>query len=259
MTVQIQPSILVVDDDDALRSLLVEYLTGHGLSVTAVGTAKDAVHAVAKSSFNLVLLDLSLPDGDGLELARQWREKQTMSIICLTGRSEEADRVMGLELGADDYITKPFSLREVLARIRAVSRRTHVAAQELAATPEQLKHGSVQAPVTRGKHPRAYQFAAWSLNLNTRRLTSPDKKLVSLTNAEFNLLVVFLGTPETIVTREQLLERTRAFDDVYDRTIDVQILRLRRKLEVDAKNPLLLCTERGVGYYLNTAVTALWE
>lgn len=259
MTVSAQPLILVVDDDDALRTLLVDYLIGHGLSVQGVGTATEAVKAVAKNSFHLVLLDLSLPDGDGLDLARKWRQSNQMSIICLTGRSEEADRVMGLELGADDYITKPFSLREVLARIRAVTRRAGAPAPDAAAANEPFPNSSVQVPVTRGKHPRSYRFAAWTLNLNTRRLSSPDGKLVALTNAEFNLLVVFLGTPERIVSREQLLERTRAFDDIYDRAIDVQILRLRRKLENDAKNPTLLCTERGVGYYLNTTVEALWE
>jgi two-component system, OmpR family, response regulator len=259
MTAFAQPAILVVDDDDALRTLLVDYLTGHGLSVQGVGTAAEAVKSVSKNTFHLVLLDLSLPDGDGLDLARRWRQSHQMSIICLTGRSEEADRVMGLELGADDYITKPFSLREVLARIRAVTRRASAPGQDAAPANPPYQNSSVQVPVTRGKHPRSYRFAAWTLNLNTRRLTSPGGELVALTNAEFNLLVVFLGTPERIVSREQLLERTRAFDDIYDRAIDVQILRLRRKLESDSKNPTLLCTERGVGYYLNTTVEALWE
>jgi DNA-binding response OmpR family regulator len=250
-------AILVVDDDDALRKLLIDYLTGHGLSATGVGTATEAVKAVSSHAYSLVLLDLSLPDGDGIDLARKWRAEANISIICLTGRLEEADRVMGLELGADDYITKPFSLREVLARIRAVTRRAGAAPAEPAG--ERPTHSSVQVPVTRGKHPRAYRFAAWGLNLNTRRLTSPEGKPVSLTNAEFNLLAVFLGTPGRIISREQLLERTRAFDDIYDRAIDVQILRLRRKLEADAKNPKLLCTERGVGYFLNAEVEALWE
>jgi DNA-binding response OmpR family regulator len=251
-------AILVVDDDDALRKLLIDYLTGHGLSVSGVGTATEAVKAVASNAYSLVLLDLSLPDGDGIDLARKWRAEQQISIICLTGRLEEADRVMGLELGADDYITKPFSLREVLARIRAVTRRAGTAPAD-AQAPSLPLNSSVQVPVTRGKHPRAYRFALWALNLNTRRLTSPEGKPVSLTNAEFNLLAVFLGTPGRIISREQLLERTRAFDDIYDRAIDVQILRLRRKLEADAKNPKLLCTERGVGYFLNAEVEALWE
>ncbi len=251
-------AILVVDDDDALRKLLIDYLTGHGLSVSGVGTATEAVKAVSSNAYSLVLLDLSLPDGDGIDLARKWRTEQQISIICLTGRLEEADRVMGLELGADDYITKPFSLREVLARIRAVTRRAGTAPADTQA-PALPLNSSVQVPVTRGKHPRAYRFALWALNLNTRRLTSPEGKPVSLTNAEFNLLAVFLGTPGRIISREQLLERTRAFDDIYDRAIDVQILRLRRKLEADAKNPKLLCTERGVGYFLNAEVEALWE
>lgn len=251
-------AILVVDDDDALRKLLIDYLTGHGLTVSGVGTATEAVKAVSSNAYSLVLLDLSLPDGDGIDLARKWRAEQQISIICLTGRLEEADRVMGLELGADDYITKPFSLREVLARIRAVTRRAGTAPAD-AQAPALPLNSSVQVPVTRGKHPRAYRFALWALNLNTRRLTSPEGNPVSLTNAEFNLLAVFLGTPGRIISREQLLERTRAFDDIYDRAIDVQILRLRRKLEADAKTPKLLCTERGVGYFLNAEVEALWE
>ena len=259
MTSQPNPGILVVDDDDALRKLLIDYLAGHGLSATGVGTATEAVKAVANNTYSLVLLDLGLPDGDGIDLARRWRADYPMSIICLTGRLEEADRVMGLELGADDYITKPFSLREVLARIRAVTRRAGHTTPDTAAPAMALTHSSVQVPVTRGKHPRAYRFAKWSLNLNTRKLLAPDGKTVSLTNAEFNMLTVFLATPGRIISREQLLERTRAFDDIYDRAIDVQILRLRRKLEPDAKNPTLLCTERGVGYFLNAEVEALWE
>ncbi len=267
MTTPSSFDILVVDDDDALRQLLISYLAGHGLKATGVGTATEALQAVAKNSFGLVLLDLGLPDGNGTDLARQWRAATNMSIICVTGRLEEADRVMGLELGADDYITKPFSLREVLARIRAVTRRNSAfAAQLTGAAPAATTFASTapanshtQVPVTRGKHPRSYRFAKWSLNLNTRRLVSPEGVQVGLTNAEFNLLVVFLGTPRRIISREQLLERSRAFDDIYDRAVDVQILRLRRKLEVDAKNPNLLCTERGVGYFLNTDVEALWE
>ncbi len=258
MTPQHPSAILVVDDDDALRTLLIDYLAGHGLSATGVGTATEALKAVASQKYGLVLLDLGLPDGDGIDLARKWRSETPLSIICLTGRLEEADRVMGLELGADDYITKPFSLREVLARIRAVTRRAAgaPAGEAPAASPG---NSQVQVPVTRGKHPRSYRFAKWSLNLNTRKLLTPEGKPVSLTNAEFNLLTVFLATPGRIISREQLLERTRAFDDIYDRAVDVQILRLRRKLETDTRNPKLLCTERGVGYFLNTDVEALWE
>lgn len=235
--------ILVVDDDHAMRNMLIEYLAGHGIQADPAATAAEANAAMDSKNYDLVLLDLGLPDGDGADLARRWREQKQVSIICITGRNEEADMVMGLELGADDYITKPFSLREVLARMRAVLRRASLAAQ---------------TPVTRGKHPRAYQFAGWDLNLNTRRLTAPDQRNVTLTNAEFNLLVVFLSSPGRIISREKLLESTRAFDDIYDRAIDVQILRLRRKLEADPKNPELLRTERGAGYYLDADIETLW-
>ena len=138
----------------------------------------------------------------------------------------------------------PLSLPEVLARLPAVWRRTD----------------AVRAPVTRGRHPRAYRFDGWELNLNVRRLRSPQGKEVSISASQFNLLVLFLGMPGRIVTREQLIARTHAFDDVYDRSIDVQMLRLRRKIEVDPKQPRLLCTERGAGYYFKAqSVEALWD
>jgi DNA-binding response OmpR family regulator len=235
--------ILVVDDDAAMRAMLIDYLAGHGLHADGAATACAADAAVATNHYGIVLLDLGLPDGDGIDLARRWREQMAISIICLTGRIEEADMVMGLELGADDYIAKPFSLREVLARMRAVMRRSQ----------------NPPTPMTRGKQPRSYRFSGWSLNLNTRRLLSAEKKTVALTNAEFNLLAVFLCNPGKIISREKLLISTHAFDDIYDRAIDVQILRLRRKLEADPKHPQLLRTERGIGYILDTEVESVWE
>jgi two-component system, OmpR family, response regulator len=243
MTLPRKHSILIVDDDHSMRTMLIEYLSGHGFCVDGAASAAEAMSAFGAKPYDLVLLDLDLPDGDGTELARRWREQTPVPIVYITGRNEEADMVMGLELGADDYITKPFSLREVLARVRAVMRRAG-----------QTK----EAPMTRGKHPRAYRFAGWTLNLNTRRLTSPDESVVPLTNAEFNLLVVFLGSPQRIISRERLLESTRAFDDIYDRAIDVQILRLRRKIERDPKNPTLLRTERGAGYFFDAVIETLW-
>ncbi|MEO7030876.1 MAG: response regulator [Herbaspirillum sp.] len=244
MTLSKTDNILVVDDDHALCMMLIEYLSRHGLHADGAETVAQAQQAVANKRYDLVLLDLDLPDGDGVDLARSWRAEMPISIIFLTGRNEEADLVMGLELVADDYVVKPFSMREVLARMRAVMRRAATA---------------TQVPVTRGKHPRSYRFAGWSLNLNTRRLLSPDNIQVPLTNAEFNLLTVFLAAPVGIISRERLLERSRAFDDVYDRAIDVQILRLRRKLESDPKNPKLLCTERGAGYFFNAEIETTWE
>jgi two-component system, OmpR family, response regulator len=236
-------SILVVDDDHAMRTLLIEYLSGHGYKVDGAASAREALGVFAAKRYDLVLLDLGLPDGDGTDLARRWREEAQVPIMYITGRRDEADLVMGLELGADDYIVKPFSLREVLARLRAVMRRAG---------------GISHAPLSRGKLPNAYRFAGWTLNLNTRRLSAADASTVPLTNSEFNLLVTFLGSPGRIITREKLLESTRAFDDIYDRAIDVQILRLRRKIEIDPKKPTLLRTERGAGYIFDTDIEHLW-
>ena len=243
MNLQPQHSILVVDDDHSMRILLIEYLSGHGYQADGAGSAQEAIGVFAAKRYDLVLLDLGLPDGDGTELARRWREEAQVPIMYITGRKDEADLVMGLELGADDYIVKPFSLREVLARMRAVMRRTGAASA---------------APLTRGKLPNAYRFAGWTLNLNTRRLSSAEQSAVPLTNSEFNLLVTFLSSPGRIITREKLLESTRAFDDIYDRAIDVQILRLRRKIEIDPKKPTLLRTERGAGYIFDTDIEHLW-
>jgi DNA-binding response OmpR family regulator len=236
--------ILVVDDDTAIREMLIEYLSSHGFHAEGRANAAEAHAAVNAKPYDLVLLDLGLPDGDGADLARRWREQCAMPIIYVTGRRDQADLIMGLELAADDYIIKPFSMREVLARMRAVIRRS--------AAP-------VQVPITRGKHPRAYRFADWTLNLNTRRLTRIDDHAVALTNAEFNLLVVFLSAPRRIIPREKLLESSRPFDDIYDRAIDVQIMRLRRKLEIDPKKPRLLRTERGAGYILDAEIETLWS
>ncbi|BBQ00638.1 DNA-binding response regulator [Burkholderia sp. SFA1] len=243
MTLQQQHSILVVDDDHSMRVLLIEYLGGHGYKADGAASAQEAIGAFAAKRYDLVLLDLGLPDGDGTELARRWREEAQVPIMYITGRKDEADLVMGLELGADDYIVKPFSLREVLARMRAVMRRASATSA---------------APLTRGKLPNAYRFAGWTLNLNTRRLSAADQSAVALTNSEFNLLVTFLSSPGRIITREKLLESTRAFDDIYDRAIDVQILRLRRKIEIDPKKPTLLRTERGAGYIFDTDIEHLW-
>ena len=195
----------------------------------------------------MALLDLGLPDGDGVDLARHWHEEQRFPDHLHErppGRSRSGE--VGLELGADDYVVK---LPSRCARGAGPHAR-RVAAH---------RRGP-PSPVTRGRHPRAYRFDGWELNLNTRRLRAADGRDVSLSPSQFNMLVLFLGTPRKIVTREQLIERTRAFDDVYDRSIDVQILRLRRKIEADPKQPALLRTERGVGYYFDAlSVEALWD
>ena len=174
-------------------------------------------------------------------LARRLRDESAIPIIMLTGRREEADRVMGLELGADDYVTKPFSPRELLARIRAVLRRR----------PE-VQQG-------RPTGVRAYRFDRWELNLNTRRLTAPDGHEVGLTNGEFGLLVVFLGAPQRVLSRTQLLDMSRLHgDDIYSRSIDTQIMRLRRKLETDLNKPRYIRTQRQAGYVFSVPVETLY-
>jgi DNA-binding response OmpR family regulator len=234
--------VLVVEDEAPMRRLLCHYLAGHGMTVDGVGTAADAVASVARRDYDMVLLDLGLPDGDGIDILLGWRDSYRFPLICLTGRNEEADRIMGLEFGADDYLAKPYSLREVLARMRALWRRT----------------GPSATPV-RSRRPRAYQFDGWTLDLETRRLSSRDAREVPLTVSEFNLLACFLGSPSRIVTRTQLLECTRACDDVFDRAIDMQIWRLRRKIERNPKQPALIRTERGIGYYFGAQkVETLW-
>ncbi len=230
--------ILVVDDDPAIRELVRDYLVGHDLRVSVAdsGAAMDKV--LGAEVIDLVILDLKLPDEDGLVIARRLREKLDIPIIILTGsRKEEVDRVMGLELGADDYVTKPFSQRELLARIKAVLRRTEV-----------------KRAARRVDTARAYRFAGWELNTGLRRLKSPEGATVELTNSEYALLVAFLRAPQKVLSRDQLLESSRLHDDIYDRSIDVQILRLRRKIEVKANEPKLIRTERGAGYFLDASV-----
>jgi DNA-binding response OmpR family regulator len=237
------PHILVVDDDPALRELLQGYLAENELRVTAVANGHALFEAFDREAIDLVVLDLRLPGEDGLQLARHLRERAPVPIVLLTGKTEEADRVMGLELGADDYVTKPFSPRELLARIRAVLRRYRMPAL----TP------------TRDEHRRAYRFAGWELNLRTRRLTGPDGRTVELSNQEFNLLAALCSSPQRVLSRDQLLDLSRLHGaEVYDRTIDVQILRLRRKVETNPSQPTLILTERGAGYRFASPVETLY-
>lgn len=234
--------VLVVDDDAGVRSLVTDYLSQNDFRVTAVSTGKEMMSVLATEAIDLIVLDLKLPGEDGLTLARKLRETSNISIIMVTGRLDEADRVMGLELGADDYVTKPFSPRELLARIRAVMRRYQ--------SPEPLPG--------RDDGLRAYRFSGWELNVRLHRLTSPGGKHVALTNGEFSLLVAFLSSPQRVLNRDQLLDLSRLHStEVYDRSIDVQILRLRRKIEADPADPQLIRTERGAGYVFCAPVTTV--
>jgi two-component system, OmpR family, response regulator len=234
--------ILAIDDDSMLREAIAEYLGKYEFRVTAVADGRAMQAVLAHEVVDLVVLDLKLQTEDGMALARQLRDESAIPIIMLTGRREEADRVMGLELGADDYLTKPFSPRELLARIRAVLRRRRAEMHQ--GRPEGI---------------RAYRFDGWELNLNTRRLKAGDGKAVRLSNGEFSLLVVLLGATNRILSRDQLLDMSRLHsDDVYNRSVNTQIMRLRRKLETDAANPRYILTERGVGYVFSAAVEIIY-
>jgi DNA-binding response OmpR family regulator len=242
------PHILAVDDEAQIRSLLSEYLAANGLRVSTASTGAEMSQILNDETIDLVILDLRLKGEDGLAIARSLRERHALPVIMLTGVRDEADRVMGLELGADDYVTKPFSPRELLARIRTVLRRTRSATREAAG-----REGPAPREV------RAYRFGEFELNLRTRRLKRQNGRPVNLTNGELNLLAAMLAAPGRILTRDQLLEASRVYDnEVYDRAIDIQILRLRRKIEPDPSQPRYIVTERGVGYIFSAPVEVVY-
>jgi two-component system, OmpR family, response regulator len=242
MRVVPQPHVLVVDDDVAVRQLVDDYLAQNDFRVSGAAGGAELTTALRAQVVDLVLLDLRLRGEDGMALLRQLRAESQIPVIILTGRAEEADRVMGLELGADDYLTKPFSPRELLARIRTVLRRAHAGAEA---------HGARVC--------RAYRIPGWELNLRTRRLTAADGREVALSNGEFNLLAALLASANRVVTRDQLIEMSRRYDnEVYDRAIDVQILRLRRKIEGNPAEPQIIVTERGAGYRVAVPVEAVY-
>jgi two-component system OmpR family response regulator len=231
--------VLAVDDDPSIRQMIADYLGDNDIRVTGLESGSQIEEAMAGDFVDLLLLDLRLPGEDGMRIAQNIRAKSDIPIIMLTGRKDEADRVMGLELGADDYLVKPFSPRELLARIRALLRRSRV-------------HETVADGLARI---RAYRFAGWELSVRLRRLTSPRGEPVALTNSEFNLLVAFLAAPHRVLSREQLLSLSRLHDDeVYDRSIDVQVGRLRKKIDADETGNPLIRTERGAGYVFTAPV-----
>jgi len=237
------PHILVVDDDPQIRGLLAEYLGENGLRISAASNGQEMSQILGDEAIDLVILDLRLANEDGMAIARSLRERLAIPVVMLTGVRDEADRVMGLELGADDYVTKPFSPRELLARIRTVLRRTRGAGTEPA----------------RRREVRAYRFGDFELNLRTRRLKHQDGRTVNLTNGELNLLAALLAAPERILTRDQLLEASRLHDnEVFDRAVDIQVLRLRRKIEPDPAQPRYIVTERGVGYIFSAPVEVMY-
>jgi two-component system OmpR family response regulator len=231
--------VMVVDDDPSVRQMIADYLGDNDIKVTASATGKEIAPALRQDTIDVVILDLRLPGEDGMQIARALRAESDIPIIMLTGRKDEADRVMGLELAADDYLTKPFSPRELLARIRALLRRSRA-------------HESVADGLARI---RAYRFAGWELNVRLHRLKSPGGEIVPTTNAEFNLLVAFLAAPQRVLSREQLLDLSRLHnDEVYDRSVDVQVGRLRKKIATSDAPAELIRTERGAGYIFTASV-----
>lgn len=231
--------VLVVDDDLVMSRMVADFLKGHHLAPAVASGRAEMTTEFAREEPDVVILDLRLGTEDGLDLLRDIRGRGDVPVIIMTGdRRDEVDRVVGLELGADDYVIKPFSLRELLARVRAVLRR------RMATRP------APQEPPRAGRT----RFGGWLLDRRLRRLTGPNGEPVVLTKGEYALLVAFLDAPQRPLTREHLLQATRIHEDVFDRSIDVQILRLRRKLEADPSAPRIILTERGVGYVFTLPV-----
>jgi DNA-binding response OmpR family regulator len=232
--------ILVVDGGDAMKDKIVDYLQDHGMRAVQASGRADTTNQFAIHAPDLVILDVQLGKEDGLDLLREIRASSDVLII-LTGeyRHDEVDRIIGLELGADDYLTKPFGLRELLARARALLRR-----RSYAAVPRDPQSGR-------------YRFGGWQLDRRTRQLTNPLGAPVALTKGLYALLVAFLDAPQRPLTREYLLNATRMHEDVFDRSIDIQILRLRRKLETEPGTPRIIQTQRGVGYVFMLPVERL--
>jgi two-component system OmpR family response regulator len=231
--------ILIVDDEPAICEALSDYLVGEGYRVSVAHDGKAMRQIIRLSPVNLVLLDLMLPGEDGLTLARSLRaEKLDIGIIMLTGRGDTIDRIIGLESGADDYLAKPFHMRELLARVRSVARR---------ATRAELPPNRSEA-----------RFAGWRLSFATRELTSPEGERVRLTGGEFGLLAIFVGHPNRVLNRDQLLDLVSGRKaGPFDRTIDVQVGRLRRKLNDNPQEPQLIKTVRGGGYMFTAPVETM--
>jgi len=235
-----QDHILIVDDDAETRSLLQKYLQKQGYRVTAAADGRALRAALVTARPDLIVLDLMLPGEDGLQLCRDLRMRSSLPVIMLTARGEETDRIVGLEMGADDYLAKPFNPRELLARIKSVLRRAR-------ALPGNLEPEAV----------RSFRFAGWALDVATRNLTAQDGVVVPLSGTEFKLLRVFLAHPDRVLSRDQLIESMVARDaGPFDRAIDVQVSRLRQRLRDDAREPRIIKTVRGEGYVLAAKVEA---
>jgi two-component system, OmpR family, response regulator len=227
-----EPHVLIVDDDREIRDLVSRFLRKNGLRVTTASDGQAMLQALADCRIDLIVLDRMLPNGDGVALCRRLRQKSRIPVVMLTLLGSESDRIAGLETGADDYVVKPFSPKELLARIRAVLRRAN------------------ELPAHSGLHRAKFlRFAGWTLNRVRRQLTSPDGTAISLTDGEFDLLLAFAEHPQIMLSRNQLSELVRGRDLIpFDRGIDVQVGRLRRKIEVNPEEPQFIKAVRGQGY-----------
>jgi len=237
-TITVRPHVLVIDDDKEIRDLLARFLERQQFRVTAVRDAREARRIWPSTTFQIVILDLMLPGEGGLEFARWLRAESDVPVVMLTALGEEADRIIGLELGADDYVTKPFNPRELMARMRAVLRRASEAGEQ------------------RDTSSKTLHFNGWTLEPARRRLLNPDGAEVPLTGGEYDMLVAMLDRANKVLTRDMLLELLRGRQaGPFDRAIDVAISRLRRKLEDDGRHAQLIKTVRGGGYVLAAEVT----
>jgi two-component system OmpR family response regulator len=233
--------ILIVDDDREIRTLLGEYLQKHSYRTSAVADGKAMWNILDGARVDLIILDVMLPGDDGFVLCRNLRARGNWPVIMLTAKGDDTERIVGLELGADDYMPKPFNPRELLARIKSVLRRHR-------AVPDNLQ------PERAG----ALRFAGWTLDLAARNLISPQQVVVALSGAEFRLLRVFLSYPNRVLSRDQLMDLTVGREaDPFDRSVDVQVSRLRQRLGDDAREPIIIKTVRGEGYVLAAGVDAL--
>lgn len=231
--------VLIVDDDFTMRHMIASYFRDHNCPTVELTDPGRILHHIENGGFSLVILDVHLGPKDGFDVLRQVRERSDIPVIMITGqRQDEIDRVVGLELGADDYLAKPFALRELLARAKATLRRQEIG---------RLALGN---PSQRG----GFRFLGWELRRKTRTLTDPNGIEIPLTKGEYGLLIAFLEAPGRPLAREHLLQATRTHEDIFDRSIDVQVLRLRRKLEADPTNPVMIKTERGIGYIFDVDV-----
>lgn len=236
--------VLLADSDADGCAKAADYLSRHDIRVSVVASVGEILESLEDESIDVLLLEPKMHAGGDLLLTQTIREQSSVPIMLLTECSDEADRVIGLELGADDYLTKPYSPRELLARIRALCRRAR------------LEQAQTQTGLDTSV--RAYRFAGLELNMRLHRLLSPAGVRVEISRGEFSLLSAFLSHPQRVLTRDQLLDLSRLHStEVYDRSVDVQILRLRRKIEADPSNPQLIRTERGVGYVLDAVVSAI--